>query len=174
MISILLFAVLAAILLWFILGSKGKWWAKVPLIIIVPYLGFLTHQIPDTYKGWPTVSNPPVTSTFIGGIVEEPDAVTDSEGAIYLWLIPVRGTTSDHGLGYESKNGEPRAYRVPYTRQLHKQVEQAKAEAKRGNAVGVKIIRTSPKRQGQKVPKFLIRFYNLPPGLPPKALPSNP
>lgn len=173
MIAIILFALLTAVLLWFLVGSKGKWWAKVPLIIIIPFLGFLFHQIPDTYKGWPTVSKPPVTSTFVGGIVEEPDAVSHSAGAIYLWLIPAKAGTSDHGLGYKSHTGEPRAYQLPYTRQLHKSVDQANGILKHGGHLKVTVT-SKTAHSGAHVPKFLVRFYNLPPGLPPKAVPSNP
>lgn len=172
MLSILLFAVLSVILLWFLVGTKGKWQYKVPLIIIVPFLGFLTHQIPDTYRGWPTSSVPASTSTYIGGIVEEPDG--SFKGAIYLWLIPARGGSSDHGLGYTSKNGEPRAYVVAYSRQLHKQVDAANSAVKKGGAVQAKISRPGKKSSGAHVPKFLVRLYQLPPGLPPKAVPTNP
>lgn len=171
MLSILLFAALTGILLWFLVGSKGKWQYKVPLIIIVPFLGFLTHQIPDTYRGWPTSDRPPLTSTYITGIVEEPDASTGSSGAIFIWLIPDKGKTSDHGLGYESKTGEPRAYRLPYSRQLHKQVDAANGQIKKGERIQARTTKpTGGEHSGAHVPKFLVRLYNLPPGLPPKAV----
>ena len=174
MLSILLFATLAAILLWFLIGSKGKWQYKVPLILIVPFLGFLTHQIPDTYRGWPTPHRPPSTTLFISGIVEEPDSSTGDKGAIYIWLMPVKGSASDHGLGYTSSDGEPRAYAFPYSRQLHKQIEEANGTVKKGGQVGVKVTKPGNRGNGAHVPKFLVRLYNLPPGLPPKAVPPNP
>lgn len=171
MLAIVLFAVLAAILLWFLVGTKGKWWAKVPLILVLPFLGFAFHSIPDTYKGWPTVSAPPLTSTFVSGIVEEPDPATGDEGAIYIWLIPVKGASSDHGLGYTSKTGEPRSYELPYSRELHKQVDKANGITKKGGTVQAQVTRPKGTKThaGARTPKFLIRLYDLPPGLPPKT-----
>lgn len=171
MLAYVVFAVLAAILLWFLIGTKGKWQYKLPLIILVPYLGFLFSQIPDTYRGWPTVDRPAVTSTYIGGIVEEPDPVAHTAGVIYIWVIPAKGGSSDHGLGYKSHTGEPRSYKLPYSRELHKEIDQANGIIKKDGRVAVKVSkRTGGPHSGSHVPKFLVRLYELPPGLPPKAV----
>jgi hypothetical protein len=104
--------------------------------------------------GWPTAAHPANGAAFVAGVVEAPKA--GRSGAIYLWAQPPNSNT-------------PRAYRLPYTQELERQVAQAAKASKRGERVG---LRLSPKRKGPSrgpVQRSSVQFYRLePPPLPPK------
>src|SRR4051812_8128245 len=53
------YVLLATLLGWLVIGSRGRWWAKLPLLVIVPVFGFaLWHALGDL-NGWPTRDTPP-------------------------------------------------------------------------------------------------------------------
>ncbi len=128
------FILLAALLCWMLIGAKGKWWLKLLTILIVPSFGLAVWASISSYKGWPTTDEPPEKALLVWGVVHEPDPRTGNPGVIYLWLTPIREDSGGtlNPLGYESRNGEPRAYRLPYSRQLHDALTGAQAAAKEG------------------------------------------
>lgn len=147
------FVILAALLLWLLAAQRGRWPVKLALIVAVPAFGFAIWHSADSLKGWPTGTKPPKTATFVWGVVVEPDPQTGDRGAIYLWLAA--GDT-------------PRAYRLPYSRPLHKQVEQAKTLTKRGTTVAVARNHKTASTHGQSRARSQFRFYRLPPSQPPR------
>jgi len=149
------FVILAGLLLWLLAAVRGRWPVKLALICAVPAFGFAILATANSLRGWPTGDAPPKTATFVWGVVDEPDPQTGSSGAIYLWLAT--GT-------------KPRGYRVPYSRELHKQVEQAAALTKRGQPVAV--TRRASNRHGGGGPRTrgAFDFYRLPPAQPPRKL----
>lgn len=125
------FAVLAAILLWAVIYARGPWALKLCLILTVPAYGvFVWHSV-EAWRGYPVHAKPP-EAKLVASLVHEPDY-------IYLWLVSGR---------------EPRAYRIPYTRQAH---EALVAAQKRGGHLGVRF------NQGR------FEAYELPDALPAKS-----
>lgn len=133
------YVLLSSVVLYSIIVGRGPWKIKVPMVIIIPFMGFLIMASISRHAGWPTDVNPPTDSIIVKSIIREPNPVTDDPGAIYVWLIPPEST-------------EPRAYKLPYTRQAHSQFGKAEKGMNRGM-----IMRY--KNTGQKV-----LTYNLPPG----------
>jgi hypothetical protein len=127
------YTVLVAVVLWFVIGSRGNWHLKLPIILAVPALAIGTYFALAYRTGWPTTDTPPKHGLFVSGVIDEPHA-------IYLWL---------------ATGSKPRAYRLPYSRQLHKQVDEANSESQHGKRVAFRL------GGGQRASgKFI--FYRLP------------
>lgn len=119
------FVLLAALLLWFVIGSRGAWWLKLPVIAGTCAFTFAVWDALDSFDGWATGQALPARAVFVSGVVDEPDA-------IYLWLI---APTEPGVLGYRPQGAEPRAYRLPYTRPLHERVDRGNQLTRRGQRV---------------------------------------
>ena len=142
------FVLVAGLLLWFVIGSRGPWWLKLPAILATCLFTFAVWDALDSFSGWPAAESPPSRALLLGSSVDEPRA-------IYLWLM----TPSAHGLlEYRSKGAEPRAYRVPYSRQLHKQVDRASQLARKGEPVE---LRRTHGNAGHQT-KLVVRRYRFP------------
>lgn len=128
--------------------ATSRWWVSAAVIVALPAISFAVWQAARPPKGWPTTTTPPRQAQFQWGVVREPEP--DNPGEIDLWLIPP---------GSE----QPRAYRVPYTRQLHKQVQGATQAVKAGVRVGVRKVA----KRGGANSKARFTFYRLPPPAPP-------
>lgn len=97
------FVFLASVMVWVIIGAKGPWALKLLLMIATLLLGFQIWGAAQSYLGF----SKPTTMKEMKGVrasilwtwVSEPDY-------IYLWLIVGKA--------------EPRAYRFPYSKELHK------------------------------------------------------
>jgi hypothetical protein len=152
------FALLGALLLWFVIGSRGRWWLKLTAIVGTCAFTFAVWHALDSFSGWSTDERPPAHAVYLGGSVDEPHA-------IYLWLIP---SPSGGLLRYKPASGEPRAYRLPYSRELHAQVDRGNQLAKRGQPLQFELGgkgRATSARGGRGGPS-ISRF--LPPSLPRK------
>lgn len=145
----LAFTLLTGLLLWFLVGSRGKWPAKLALIVLIPVFGWLAWHGYGTFGGYPVRSLPPRNSVFVAAAIDEPHW-------IYLWLV----VPPDHGpFVFKPGVTEPRAYRVRYSRQLHEQLVAAQQAQAHGLAVG---LRRGLHDHGRYI------AYKLPAGLPPK------
>jgi hypothetical protein len=133
----LAFILLAAVLCLLLIGSKWKWWQKLALIVIVPSFGLVVWSAIASYKGWPTTSDPPKKSLIFWMLIREPDPAHGDKGGIYLWLLPIdeKASPSVNPLDYSSPAGEPRAYKLPYSRSMHAGLDRAKALMREGQPV---------------------------------------
>lgn len=138
------FASVCAVALWLLIGGRGAWLQKLPLVVLLPLLAFALYGAYKDSQGWPADRRPPDDATLVWGEVHEPTS-------IYLWL--------------QSGDGRPRAYRVPYTRQLHRQVDEATAARQRGERVGVRRARGGGGQSAGSRSRYV--FHRLPPPMPP-------
>lgn len=138
-----------AVLLWFVTEARGKWFLKLALIIALPAMSIATWRSLDSYMGWPTPEKPPEKSLFLWGAVREPSLKNGDNGAIFVWLLPVRyeeQEKNDHKIfTYEPLTNEPRAYKLDYSRELHEKMEVAKELIKEGRSVLFGKLDGSPK-----------------------------
>jgi hypothetical protein len=147
------FVILVGLLLWLLAAVRGRWLLKLALICAVPAFAFAIVGTANSLRGWPTGDSPPTTATLIWAVVEEPDPQAGSPGAVYLWLAT--GT-------------KPRAYRLPYSRQLHKQLVEATALTKRGQTVAFTRRGRGGRTGRGGAARGAFRFYRLRPPPPPK------
>jgi hypothetical protein len=128
--------------------SGANWLARLPLLAATPLLAVAVWWQLSARDGWPAGARPADGSAFVAGLVRSP--TPNDPGAIFLWTQPP-GTTT------------PRAYRLPYTPELERQVAQAASQAKKGVRVGVRLKAGKKRQHGGKGAKAVLHFYRLPP-----------
>ena len=106
--SALLFVTLLA-LLW----SRWPSWLKGVLVVGVTVMYFYGHDAVHSIWGIPSTDALPPRFVMMSAVVQEP--TPKREGILYLWVSPL----ADNGPVLE-----PRAYRVPYSRKLHTQIDE--------------------------------------------------
>jgi hypothetical protein len=134
------FILLAAMLLWVVISSKGSTVFKAVLIPVAIWYGAVLFFTAQNLMGWPVDQSVPEDSYILAFSVKEPDSATGYPGAILLWAS-IPATISQEGdlkendpilalhpknlFDYQDKN-DPRAYRLPYDRKLHKMLMKAR------------------------------------------------
>lgn len=130
--SLLLLTLLA------LLYSRWPGWLKGLLIVSVTALYFVGYEALHAILGLPSYDALPERFVMLSAVIEEP--TQKAGGTVYLWVSPL----------VEGRSGlQPRAYRLPYDKALHEQVDAAlkrsrdgvnqvgTAEAKPGNGAAV-------------------------------------
>jgi hypothetical protein len=156
------FVLLGALLLWLVIGGRGAWWVKFGAIAVTSAFTFAVWGALDSFSGWATDENPPAHALLVGSTVDEPRA-------IYVWLVaPFKGSV----LEYQPSRGEPRAYRLPYSRELHEQIDRGNTLARQGRPVELASREAAAGTPGRRT-RFVVRAYRLPPqSLPRKSAAS--
>ncbi len=105
--AFLLFLVSLAIL-------KSEVAPGLKLVVVPLCLGFYLwhYNALQDYPGWPASTGIPDNFELISSITVEPNPGREDSGGIYIW---VRDLESDQRL--------PRAFRLPYHKQLHRKVD---------------------------------------------------
>ncbi len=149
---ILGFAALLFVTLLALLWSHWPVWLKGILVLGVTVMYFFGHDAVHSIWGIPSTDALPPKFVVMGAVVQEPSAKT--EGVLYLWVSPL----ADKGPVLE-----PRAYRLPYSRKLHMQIEEGikkgnsgisqmgTAEAKAGAGKGMGFLRPGNDEQEIKI-----------------------
>ena len=133
-------------------AASGRRWAlRLPLLAATPVLALAVWWQLSQRDGLPSGSRPADGSAFVASVVEAP--TPGDAGAIYLWTQPPNSET-------------PRSYRLPYSRELERDVAHAASAAKHGTPVGVRAPRKakgSKRRRGGEATSASLQFYRLPP-----------
>jgi hypothetical protein len=137
------FLLLAVLLLWTVIYGRGPLLAKAVLVVLVPWWCFALWQAFLSFDGWPAERALPADAELVAYQVREPSA--NDEGAIFLWVV----ASGDEGALTYRPSGEPRAYRLPYSRQDHQQLENARRALAQGRIVKVRRNRTQARPTGQ-------------------------
>lgn len=114
--AFLLFVILLAVL-------KSELGAGSKLTLVALCAGFYLwhYDALQNYLGWPADSALPRKFEMLASLVVEPDLKRDHPGAIYIW---VRDLDGDRPV--------PRAYRLPYRKQLHREVDETARKQRQG------------------------------------------
>ena len=152
---------LAVLLLSLNLRSAWRWPVKAAAIALS--LGFLVVDVValEGMLGWPTAAEPPGSFQLHAAVVHEPNRLSASRGAIYLWLSP---RDPEGGA-----SGPPRAFALPYSRELHEQAARAQARLQDGRRVdGTAGRKRDEHRPGSR--SLQVELFAAPPAkLPPKS-----
>jgi hypothetical protein len=116
------YAALALGLGWMLAGDRAWRW-RAPYIVLAPAVAVALWLWRPNTAGWPTTARVPPHASLVWSVVREPDPSTSDRGRIYVWL----------DVGKDS----PRAYSLPYSRALHKQVQGALNAVAHGRPVEV-------------------------------------
>ena len=109
------FLLLVALILWLIILSKGKFWIIKSIVITAATIFSIIVLLSlKDFIGWPSKSKVPQEFQLHWAIIDEPNKIKNTEGAIYMWITK---------LDKENKNkGLPRAYKIKYTRKNHEEI----------------------------------------------------
>lgn len=151
------YAMLGLLLLSLHLQSNWPWQVKAVAICTALPLFVATFVALQTMMGWPSEADLPETFQLHAALVEEPNAADDQAGAIFLWVSPADAavdeamTDADLGNGAE-QSSIPRAFALPYSRELHNQVEAMRDAMQKGKMVAGRHHQGSPmqRRFGQQ------------------------
>lgn len=143
------YAGLVLAICWYFTGSRRDWRITLTLAVVLPALAFADWKAVQPPLGWPSRQPQPRQAGFLWGVIREPDPQASDRGRIFLWL--------DVGTD------RPRAYSLPYTRQLHRQVQAAIDATKHGRTITVAHVATGhrPGHQGPAGGRLV--FYQHPP-----------
>ncbi len=149
---VLSFAALLLLILLALLWSRWPGWMKGVLVLAVTALYFYGNDAVHQIWGVPSADALPQRFVMLAAAVDEPSA--KNPGSIFMWVsVPREGVNKL----------EPRAYRVPYTKELHAQIDQGvrkgrdgisqmgTAEAKAGNARGAGWLKPGNDEQEIKI-----------------------
>lgn len=161
-----LFLLLGVILLWIIIGIKGWFNAKMWLINIVTFFVILLWFGVRSYMGWPADEHLPEQIKLAGMISDEPKS---------LYIIGQKHDNYDlfthswYDFVFYKPDDSARMYKISYSKEAHKNLEQAMEIVQKGGYVvlsrkdmdGKKV---SDKAGGESITRnadFMV--YELPP-----------
>tara|TARA_B100001971_G_scaffold143611_1_gene132744 strand:- start:454 stop:1056 length:603 start_codon:yes stop_codon:yes gene_type:complete len=133
---IALYVLLIGMLGWFVIGAKGKWWAKGTMIALSLWFGLTLFYTVHNFMGWPTLEQiNKERSQILYFQIREPSKKYDDVGAIYLWVRILRSEEEPKGKTFQelmnpmtwflyTDKRAPRAYKLPYTKEVHEQLEE--------------------------------------------------
>jgi len=165
---------IALVTLWNTVGAKGHWSIKATVIVFVSSLCLWVWISLGAMIGWPIDKVPEGTYDVEWMKIVEPNKARDIKGGIYVWISNM-DRMDHHDLFKQQEQHmsqrKPRAYGLPYSRELHEQVSEILKELKGGNKVRATI---KPKEKGKGDPSAIeqdadIKFHKLPPSKPSKG-----
>lgn len=144
------------LLLWLLIGTKGYWILKMFVIAFSLYFFACLWASLNGLLGWPTeetIVNKKIQLLWID--VKEPNKSTNNNGAIYVWvkhLSPVQ--TANRFIKFHKQSvDDPRAYKLKYSREMHKQAIQTMQKIAKGEKVYGEMQEGEGQGQGQKSEK---------------------
>jgi hypothetical protein len=118
---IIAFAALLLLLLLALIWSHWPGWLKLLLTVFVTGMYFYGYDVVHRIWGIPSTDALPERFIMLSAVVEEPNS--KNPGAVYVWVTEPR----------EGKAMlEPRAYKLPYNRELHTQIDEGQRKGKDG------------------------------------------
>lgn len=153
------YVLVALLLAGLLIGSGWSWRIKAAMVLVVSAFYVVTYVSIPPLLGWPTDERLPERFNLVAVYVQEPDKVTGASGDIYLWITDLMA---------EPGAAVPRAYRLPFTPELHAKVVEAGNKLRKNlpqlgeveelPETGMRPLDTS--QMGQE--SLSIEFYDLP------------
>ncbi|BET25445.1 hypothetical protein EV673_2481 [Limnobacter thiooxidans] len=157
---------LAALLLLALIFGQMKWVTKLILIVVSVGFYWVSYINWQDAQGWPSQAELPKRFLFYAVVVEEPDKAEGIEGRLFVWA-------SD--LSNDKPADTPRAYVLPYGKDLHAKLDAAQRQMRNGNLqigeVGGALFDPQAARDNTRIAdrKIDLEFTDLPdPQLPEK------
>lgn len=156
------YILLVSIVCWFIIGSKGKWWLKIVITGLALWFGLTFTYSVNNFMGWPTIENLGETKAqIIHFQIREPSKKANDDGAIYVWLRLLPTKEEPRGLNIiEAMNPRiwftytdlraPRSYKLPYTKELHKELNKMQDAKDKKGSMGFLEEKTKGKEKKDK------------------------
>ncbi len=151
--------IVGALLLNLNLRSAWPWQIKAAAIVITCGFLIVFYFSLQQLLGWPTTQQPPKRLLLLYADVRDPDKRSDRKGEIYIWVKPL-----------DDQRARPRAYRLPYSKELHRKLAEAMLKKEKGTPQGGET--STAGTQGERAPStgrgVNIEFFDLMKPKPPK------
>ena len=154
----ILYVLLMVSLAWTIIGIKGRWITKGLFMAIAIWFSVTLYYSFHNFMGWPSEEDISTKySQLIWFQIKEPSKVTNHPGAIYLWVREIPESEKLEGLTLRQlidpmvwftypDESVPRAYKIPYSKEKHRELRKTVEERKKGAKTYVEI------KKGKVVP----------------------
>ena len=120
---IICYVLIGFLLVIFNLRTNFHWVIKATMIILVTLFYVLTYKSFKNLLGWPSSESLPDRFRLVAAQIYEPNALINSEGAIFLWVTDMNDLA---GLG------TPRSFSIKYNKELHEKVSKSLHNLKNG------------------------------------------
>lgn len=118
-----------------LLWSRWPAWLKGLLVLAVTGFFFFADDAVHHLSGWPSADALPERFVLLAAVIDEPSA--KSPGALHVWV---------HALENGRPSAQPRAYRLPYTKDLHALLDEGMKKIRQGvSQVGTAEPKSGPK-----------------------------
>jgi hypothetical protein len=118
------YVVIAVLLLSLNIASRWHWRVKAAAIAVTTLFFGISYASIAGLVGWPSEARVPEHFQLHWATVVEPDKLNGLPGSIYLWLESLDENNMPAGT--------PRAFRVPYSRELADRIGHAKERIEQG------------------------------------------
>jgi len=147
----ILYVLLMVSLAWTIIGIKGRWITKGLFMAIAIWFSVTLYYSFHNFMGWPSEEDISTKySQLIWFQIKEPSKVTNHPGAIYLWVREIPESEKLEGLTLRQlidpmvwftypDESVPRAYKIPYSKEKHRELRKTVEERKKGAKTYVEI-----------------------------------
>ena len=108
---IICYVLIGFLLVIFNLRTNFHWLIKATMIVLVTLFYILTYNSFKNLLGWPSSESLPDRFRLVAAQIYEPNALINSEGAIYLWITDMNDLA---GLGV------PRSFTIKYNKDYMK------------------------------------------------------
>jgi hypothetical protein len=105
------------------LATRWPRWIKVTMVIVVSLFYVVAWDALSGMLGWPSPAELPKRFVLLAVVTEEPNRDRGSKGQIFVWVNALEGN---------KPVAEPRAYRLPYEKDLHSLFDEAMKKARKG------------------------------------------
>ena len=130
MLLVVAYIFLLALLVLVLIYGRIPWLAKLALVIMASGLYWVSYQGWKQVQGWPSQAELPDKFLLHASVIEEPNQEQGTNGQIFIWGSNLQGN---------KPAGEPRAYSLPYDREVHSSLQDALRNQRNGNVqIGVK------------------------------------
>ena len=131
-----IFCIIMCVLLWSIILGKGCWWIKAAMIPTCIWFSIAISVSMPSMLGWPSESELPYKYELFSAKVVNPSLTNGSDGVIFLWVGDV-DPCDGYGVFelYRYDKYEPRCYKIPYTKEMHKKIQDAMKLLRQGRRV---------------------------------------
>jgi hypothetical protein len=143
---VLAYVFLLALLMLMLLYTRWPWLLKAVMVLLVCGFYLLSYKVWREAQGWPSTAALPERFLLHASVIEEPDQSKGSKGQIFVWASDLAG---------HRPAAQPRAYRLPYDKQVHSALEDAMQNMRNG------IVQLGHAREMQEdpsQPRDLTRF----------------
>lgn len=129
-----LYAFIGLLLMALNLKRIWPWPVKASAIALTLPATVGTFLTVEAQIGWPSDASLPHAFQLHAVLVEEPSPGGQEKGVIFLWISPW-GDAGSEGTLLETSNLRPRAFALPYSRELHKKIDAMRENLARGEMV---------------------------------------